>query len=220
MGSSAVVAAVDGSGRAAEDGGAMARCGDVERPRRAKRFAQLIDRRVRVVGGPAVRAACGDSAGLSWLPGRCHRGPRRLDSGRFAGHMESGACCGGWSRRPSLTKKGMGPRPRSIFRHGVMLVRLSPDAPCEDAWCRPVQLVLMSSDGPRRCRSCHGAVTRRCPRAGDQRQLPRPCRFAAGVASTCGLVGEVVVLVLQPHLLFASLVVCAAGAGLVAAPPS
>jgi hypothetical protein len=27
-------------------------------------------------------------------------------------------------------------------------------------------------------------------------------------------------LVLQPHLLFASLVVCAAGAGLVAAPPS
>jgi hypothetical protein len=27
-------------------------------------------------------------------------------------------------------------------------------------------------------------------------------------------------LVLQPHLLFVSLVVCAAGAGLVAAPPS
>jgi hypothetical protein len=33
--------------------------GGVERPRRKERFARLIHRRVRVLGGPAVRAACG-----------------------------------------------------------------------------------------------------------------------------------------------------------------
>jgi hypothetical protein len=33
--------------------------GGVERPRRAVRFARLTHRRVRVLGGPAVRAACG-----------------------------------------------------------------------------------------------------------------------------------------------------------------
>jgi hypothetical protein len=31
----------------------------MERPRRKERFAQLIQRRGRVLGGPAVRAACG-----------------------------------------------------------------------------------------------------------------------------------------------------------------
>jgi hypothetical protein len=34
-------------------------CGGVERPGRAVRFARLIHRPVRVLGGPAVRAACG-----------------------------------------------------------------------------------------------------------------------------------------------------------------
>jgi hypothetical protein len=33
--------------------------GGVERPRRVVRFARLIHRRVRVLGGPAVRAAYG-----------------------------------------------------------------------------------------------------------------------------------------------------------------
>jgi len=32
------------------------------------RFARLIHRPVRVVGGPAVRTACGDSLSLTWLP--------------------------------------------------------------------------------------------------------------------------------------------------------
>jgi hypothetical protein len=30
------------------------------------RFARLIDRRVRVLGGPAVRAACGGNRSLLW----------------------------------------------------------------------------------------------------------------------------------------------------------
>jgi hypothetical protein len=32
------------------------------------RFARLIDRPVRVLGGPAVRAACGGNLSLPWLP--------------------------------------------------------------------------------------------------------------------------------------------------------
>jgi hypothetical protein len=40
----------------------------VERPRRAVRFARLIHRPVRVLGGPAVRAACGGDLSLTWLP--------------------------------------------------------------------------------------------------------------------------------------------------------
>jgi hypothetical protein len=32
------------------------------------RFARLIHRLVRVLGGPAVRAACGGDLGLPWLP--------------------------------------------------------------------------------------------------------------------------------------------------------
>jgi hypothetical protein len=39
----------------------------VERPRRKERFARLIHRRVRVLGGPAVRAACGGNLSLPWL---------------------------------------------------------------------------------------------------------------------------------------------------------
>jgi hypothetical protein len=39
--------------------GRLAPLGGVERPRRAVRFAGLIHRPVRVLGGPVVRAACG-----------------------------------------------------------------------------------------------------------------------------------------------------------------
>jgi hypothetical protein len=41
--------------------------GGVERPRRKERFARLIDRRDRVLGGPAVRAAFGGNLSLPWL---------------------------------------------------------------------------------------------------------------------------------------------------------
>ena len=37
----------------------MAPLGGVERPRRVVRFARLMHRRVRVLGGPAARAAYG-----------------------------------------------------------------------------------------------------------------------------------------------------------------
>jgi len=40
----------------------------VERPRRVVRFARLIRRPGRVLGGPAVRAAFGDNPSLTWLP--------------------------------------------------------------------------------------------------------------------------------------------------------
>jgi hypothetical protein len=39
----------------------------VERPRRVVRFARLIHRRGRVLGGPAFRAASGGSLSLLWL---------------------------------------------------------------------------------------------------------------------------------------------------------
>jgi hypothetical protein len=42
----------------------------VERPRRVVRFARLIHRRVRVLGGPAVRAAFGGDL----KPTDCHAG--------------------------------------------------------------------------------------------------------------------------------------------------
>jgi hypothetical protein len=40
----------------------------VERPRRKVRFARLIQRRGRDLGGPTVRAACGGNLSLTWLP--------------------------------------------------------------------------------------------------------------------------------------------------------
>ena len=46
----------------------MAPLGGVERPRRVVRFARLIHRRVRVLGGPAVGAAFGGHLSLPWLP--------------------------------------------------------------------------------------------------------------------------------------------------------
>jgi hypothetical protein len=42
----------------------------VERLRRMVRFARLIHRRGRDLGGPAVRAACGGNLSLPWLPRR------------------------------------------------------------------------------------------------------------------------------------------------------
>jgi hypothetical protein len=44
--------------------------GGVERPRRVVRFARLIHRRVRVLGGPLARAASGGSLSLAWWPHR------------------------------------------------------------------------------------------------------------------------------------------------------
>ena len=40
----------------------------MERPRRVVRFARLIQRRVRDLGGPAARAASGGNLTLPWLP--------------------------------------------------------------------------------------------------------------------------------------------------------
>jgi hypothetical protein len=40
----------------------------VERPRRVVRFARLIHRRGRVLGGPAVRAAYGGNLNVAWWP--------------------------------------------------------------------------------------------------------------------------------------------------------
>jgi hypothetical protein len=58
--------------------------GGVERPRRAVRFARLIQRRVRVLGGPSVRAACGGNVNLNWLSRRVVASeqvtPRRSDA--------------------------------------------------------------------------------------------------------------------------------------------
>jgi hypothetical protein len=45
----------------------------VERPRRKVRFARLIHRRVRVLGGPTVRTACGGNLSLTRLPRRVVR---------------------------------------------------------------------------------------------------------------------------------------------------
>ena len=42
--------------------------GGVERALGKVRFAQLIHSGARVLGGPAVRAACGGSLSLTWLP--------------------------------------------------------------------------------------------------------------------------------------------------------
>jgi hypothetical protein len=46
----------------------MAPLGGVVRPRRAVRFARLIDRRVRAFGGPTVRAAFAGNLNLPCLP--------------------------------------------------------------------------------------------------------------------------------------------------------
>jgi hypothetical protein len=42
--------------------------GGVERPGRKVRFARLIQRRGRVLGGPSARAASGGNLSLTWLP--------------------------------------------------------------------------------------------------------------------------------------------------------
>jgi hypothetical protein len=48
----------------------MAPLGGMERPRRAVRFARLIHRRGRDLGGPSARAAFGGNLTLPWLPHR------------------------------------------------------------------------------------------------------------------------------------------------------
>jgi hypothetical protein len=48
--------------------GRLAPLGGVEGPRHMVRFARFIQRRVRVLGGPAVRAAFGGTLSLTWLP--------------------------------------------------------------------------------------------------------------------------------------------------------
>jgi transposase len=49
----------------------------VVRPRRVVRFARLMQRRVRVLGGPAIRAASGGSLSPTWLPRRVVPNERR-----------------------------------------------------------------------------------------------------------------------------------------------
>jgi hypothetical protein len=48
-----------------------------ERPHRKVRFARLIQRPVRVVGGPTVRAAFGGGPSLPCLPRTVRSGPRK-----------------------------------------------------------------------------------------------------------------------------------------------
>src|SRR5215207_1437946 len=52
----------------------MAPLGGVERLGRVVRFARLIHRPVRVLGGPAVRAASSGNLSLTWLPPGVIRG--------------------------------------------------------------------------------------------------------------------------------------------------
>jgi hypothetical protein len=51
--------------------------GGVERPRRMVRFARLIQRHGRDLGGPTARAASGGNPSLPWLPPRVVRPGRR-----------------------------------------------------------------------------------------------------------------------------------------------
>ncbi len=67
-GSSLVMPFVGPVGR--KNHGRLAPLGGVVRPRRKERFARSIHRRGRDLGGPSVRAACGGSLSLSWLPRR------------------------------------------------------------------------------------------------------------------------------------------------------
>jgi hypothetical protein len=55
------------------EGSTYAPLGGVVRPRRKVRFARLIDRRDRALGGPTVRAAFGGNLSLTWLPRRVVR---------------------------------------------------------------------------------------------------------------------------------------------------
>jgi hypothetical protein len=63
------VRTADGTGEVAvRNGPSFLPLGGVDRPRRAVRFARLLQRRGRVLGGPAARAASGGSLSLAWLP--------------------------------------------------------------------------------------------------------------------------------------------------------
>jgi hypothetical protein len=57
----------------------------VERPGRVVRFVRLMQRPVRVRGGPAVRAACGGDLSLPWLPLTVLRYERRAATQRRPG---------------------------------------------------------------------------------------------------------------------------------------
>jgi hypothetical protein len=68
----------------------------MERPRRKVRFARLIHWRVRVLGGPSVRAAFGGDPSRPWLP-------RRVVAQRtaFLAHMAAGILCNPLTPQPS-----------------------------------------------------------------------------------------------------------------------
>ena len=48
--------------------GRLAPLGGMERTGRKERFARLIQRPVRIPGGPSARAACGGNLNMAWLP--------------------------------------------------------------------------------------------------------------------------------------------------------
>jgi hypothetical protein len=70
------------------------------RPRRVVRFARLIHRRGRDLGGPSVRAACGGNLSLPWLPRRVIR--VRLGSRGFPLQL----CSRGREGRPHYREGG------------------------------------------------------------------------------------------------------------------
>jgi len=83
--------------------GCMPPSGGVERPRRKERFARLIQRRGRDLGGPTVRAASGGNLKPARLPPRVVRHDRRWSyhgpSGPWLALVASFTCVTGPRRR-------------------------------------------------------------------------------------------------------------------------
>src|SRR5829696_5574752 len=74
------------------------------------RFARLIDRPVRVLGGPAVRAAFGGNLSLTWLPRRVGGGLR--PAANLALDRRGQGCCGDLDREESTWQPTAGIRQR------------------------------------------------------------------------------------------------------------
>ena len=98
--------------------------GGVVRPRRKERFARLIHRRVRVLGGPSARAARGGNLSLppwchpGWygtsraarvLPGLDRHSVSRCAQADAA--TLTGGCGVGWAQPPAQSRKGAAPLP-------------------------------------------------------------------------------------------------------------
>jgi hypothetical protein len=83
------------------------------------RFARLMHRRVRDLGGPTVRAAFGGNQSLAWLPRKVVRYERRAAARRRPGRSEPVARCRSWTIvRPGL---GCGPGDDRSSPHGTAL---------------------------------------------------------------------------------------------------